>query len=69
MTHLLSCRLLDEACTADDLAIVIDRAGKGMRPHLGEHCVKDTTEEWMYMPRSLLYEHGIRPSDRMHVGP
>ena len=36
MAHLLSCRLLDEACTADDLA---------MRPQVGEHCVKDTTEE------------------------
>ena len=22
-----------------------DRAGKGMRPQVGEHCVKDTTEE------------------------
>ena len=36
MAHLLSCRLLDEACTADDLATesdtVSDRAGKGMRP-------------------------------------
>ena len=41
MAHLLSCRLLDEACTADDS----DRAGKGMRPQMGEHCVKDTTEE------------------------
>ena len=26
MTHLLSCRLLDEACTADDLATVTERA-------------------------------------------
>ena len=26
MVHLLSCRLLDEACTADDLAIVVERA-------------------------------------------
>ena len=26
MAHLLSCRLLDEACTADDLATVSDRA-------------------------------------------
>ena len=26
MAHLLSCRLLDEACTADDLATVIERA-------------------------------------------
>ncbi len=39
MAHLLSCRLLDEACTADDLA---------MRPQVGEHCVKDTTEEEDY---------------------
>ena len=43
MTHLLSCRLLDEACTADDLHR--DRSGKGMRPQVGENCVKDTTEE------------------------
>ena len=42
MAHLLSCRLLDEACTADDLS---DRAGKCMRPEVGEHCVKDTKEE------------------------
>ena len=26
MAHLLSCRLLDEACTADDLATVTKRA-------------------------------------------
>ena len=26
MAHLLSCRLLDEACTADDLATVTERA-------------------------------------------
>ena len=26
MAHLLSCRLLDKACTADDLAIVTERA-------------------------------------------
>ena len=34
MAHLLSCRLLGEACTAEDLA-----------PQVGEHCVKDTKEE------------------------
>ena len=26
MAHLLSCRLLDDACTADDLATVTERA-------------------------------------------
>ncbi len=26
MAHLLSCRLLDEACTADDLVTVTERA-------------------------------------------
>ena len=45
MAHLLSCRLLDEASTADHLATVTDRAGKGMRPQVGENCLKDTTEE------------------------
>ena len=44
MAHLLSCRLLDEACTADDLATVTERA-KGMRPQVGKNCVKDTKEE------------------------
>ena len=39
----MSCRLLDEACTVDDLATVT--AGKGMRPQVGENGVKDTTEE------------------------
>ena len=39
MTHLLSCRLLDEACTADDLVTVTER-GK-----VGENCVKDTKED------------------------
>ena len=43
MAHLLSYRLLDEACTADDLATVTERAD--MRPQVGENCVKDTTEE------------------------
>ena len=43
MAHL--CRLLDEACTADDLATVTERA-KGMRTQVGEDSVsvKDTTE-------------------------
>ena len=41
MAHLLSCRLLDEACTADDLATVTERAC----PQVGENCVKDTKEE------------------------
>ena len=37
MAHLLSCRLLDEACTADDLLCGhSDRAGKGMPPQVGE---------------------------------
>ena len=44
MDHLLSCRLLEEACTADDLAIVTERA-QGMRPQVGNNCVKDTKEE------------------------
>ena len=44
MAHLLSCRLLDEACTADDIGHS-DRAGKGMRPQVGEKFVKDATEE------------------------
>ena len=39
MAHLLSCRLLHEACTADDLATVTERA------KAGENCVKDTTEK------------------------
>ena len=38
MVHLLHCRLLDEACTAD-------RAGKGMRSQVGGNCVKDTKED------------------------
>ena len=41
MAYLLACRLLDEECTAEPHC---DRAGKGMRPQVGEHCVKDTTE-------------------------
>ena len=41
MAHLLSCRLLDEACTAGHS----DRAGKSMRLKVGENCVKDTKEE------------------------
>ena len=40
---------MDEACTADDLATVTtfdsERAGKGMRPQMGENCVKDTKEQ------------------------
>ena len=43
MAHLLSCRLLDEACTADDLATVTERVKAC--PQMGEHCVKDTKEE------------------------
>ena len=39
MVHLLSYRLLDEACTADDLATVTERA------QVGTNCVKDTNEE------------------------
>ena len=45
MAHLLSCRLLDEACTADDLATVTERPDNGMRPQVGQNCVKDTKEE------------------------
>ena len=44
MAHLLSCCLLDEASTADDTGHS-DRVGKGMHTQVGEHCVKDTTEE------------------------
>ena len=40
MVHRLSCHLIDEACTFDHS----DRAGKGMRSQVGEHCVKDPTE-------------------------
>ena len=43
MAHLLSCRLLDEACTADDLATVTERATACARKW--ENCVKDTKEE------------------------
>ena len=50
MAHLLSCRLLDEACMADDLATVTERAA-GMRPQVGEKCVKDMKEE---VPNLLL---------------
>ena len=39
MAHL--CRLLYEACTADDLATVTERA-KGMRTQVGEDCVNTT---------------------------
>ena len=39
MARLLSYRLLDEACTADDLVTVTERA------QVGENCVKDTKEE------------------------
>ena len=44
MVHLLSCRLLDEACTADDLATVTEWAMACARKWGGE-CVKDTKEE------------------------
>ena len=43
MAHLLSCRLLDEACTADDQATVTERAMACARKW--ENCVKDTKEE------------------------
>ena len=44
IAHLLSCRLLYETCTVDDLATVTDQA-KACRPQVGENCAKDTTEE------------------------
>ena len=44
MAHLLSCRLLDEACTADDLATVTERT-KAWPAGGRTYCVKDTTEE------------------------
>ena len=43
MAHLLSCRLLDEACTADDMASMTERAKAS--PQVGEKCVKDAKEE------------------------
>ena len=46
MAHLLSCRLLllDEACTADDLATVTERA-KACARKWGKNGVKYTKEE------------------------
>ena len=44
MAHLLSCRLLDEACTADELATVTERAMACARKW-GGNGVKDTKEE------------------------
>ena len=44
MAHLLACRLLDEACTADDLATVTERA-KACARKCDKNCVKDTKEE------------------------
>ena len=44
MAHLLSCRLLDEACTADDLATVTARVKACVRKW-ENNCVKDTKEE------------------------
>ena len=43
MAHLHSCRLLDEACTADDLATVRELAIACARKW--GKCVKDTKEE------------------------
>ena len=50
MAHLLSCRLLDEACRLTTSGHS-DRAGKGMRPQVGEHCVKDTKAEEYHKER------------------
>ena len=44
MAHLPSCRLLHEACTADDLATVTERAMACARKW-DNTCVKDTKEE------------------------
>ena len=44
MAHLLSCRLLDEACTADDLATVTERA-KACARKCEYNCAKDSNEE------------------------
>ena len=62
MAHLLSCRLLDEACTADDLATVTERLRHA--PASGNNCVKDTKEEeWVYCLRCthLLSKSAIFP--------
>ena len=47
MGHLLSCRLLDEACTADDLATVTERA-MACAWQVGETCVKDMKGEELF---------------------
>ena len=44
MAHFLSCRLLDEACTADDLATMTERAME-CALKWGKNGVKDTKEE------------------------
>ena len=58
MAHLLSCRLLDEACTADDLATVTERA-KACSRKWEKNCVKDTKEEeeaaFLKMPSGLIW--------------
>ena len=46
MAHLLSCRLLDEACTTDDKATVTKRA-KACVGKWEKNCVKDTKEEYL----------------------
>ena len=56
MAHLLSCRLLDEACTADDLATETERAKTCARPQVGENCVKDMKEEEKI--RQIIIFHG-----------
>ena len=38
-------KLLCHKCFLQLLVSISDRAGKGMRPQVEEHCVKDTTEE------------------------
>ena len=53
MAHLLSCRLVDEVCTADDLATVTERA---KAPACGRKLCEGTTEEagsYLYTSRIL----------------
>ena len=45
IAYLLSCRLLDEACTADDLAMCSDRAAMECTRKWEKNGVKDTKEE------------------------
>ena len=58
MAHLLSCRLLDEACTADDLATVIERAKACARKYELPSTSKPMSVSDIYM------ENGIALRDR-----